>query len=137
MTGFPARHQKLQAVKHGLKTFIEEATRPRRKPDLRLVPLPVSAPPPRPEIARGDTVDPVELTVMAVNRLGLATFRSSASGKVATVAVPDARTAEIFRAALREMQKARGTDRLVDVVVSGGEGPAAGSGRRDRDAVEA
>lgn len=136
MTGFPARHQGLQAVKHGLKTFID-ATKPRHKPDLRLVPPPVPISLRRPEEARIDPVDPVELTVMAVNRLGLATFRTSAIGKATTVAVPDARTAEIFRAALREMQKARGTDRLVDVVVSGGDGPATGSGRRGRDLVEA
>jgi hypothetical protein len=50
--------------------------------------------------------------------------------------VPDARTAEIFRAALLEMQKARGTDRLVEVVVTTDDGPA---GRRNRgsDAVKA
>jgi len=86
-------------------------------------------------------IDPVELTVLAVNRLGLATLRSSTSGKVATVSVPDARTAEIFRAALREMQKSRRTDRLVDVVVAADDGPAKGldnrSGDRGRDAVEA
>ncbi|HEY3919200.1 MAG TPA: hypothetical protein VGL83_15520 [Stellaceae bacterium] len=134
MTAFPARHQKLQAVKHGLMTFIE-ATKPRRKSHLRLVPPPCPVPLPQPAEPR---IDPVELTVMAVNRLGLATFRTATSGKVTTIAVPDARTAEIFRAALHEMQKARGTDRLVDVVVSGDDGPAATrAGRRGRDAVEA
>ena len=130
MTAFPAKHQKFQAaMKHGLMTFIE-ATKPRRKPYLRLVPPPVALPQP-------PQLDPVELTVMAVNRLGLATLRTSTSGKVSTVAVPDARTAEIFRAALQQMQKSRRTDRLIDVVVSADDGPASGRGERGSDAVKA
>jgi hypothetical protein len=137
MTALPAKHQKLQAaMKQSLMSFIE-ATKPRRKPHLRLVPpipKPLTALP-----APAETrIDPVELTVMAVNRLGLATFRAATSGKGSTVAVPDLRTAEIFRAALREMQKNRRTDRLVDVVVSGDDGPAkAGPGNRGCDAVKA
>lgn len=137
MTAFPARHQKFQAVKHGLMTFIE-ATKPRRKPHLRLV-----TPTPAPTVLRKETqLDPVELTVLAVNRLGLATFRTATSGKVSTVAVPDARTAEIFRAALLEMQKARRTDRLVDIVVTPDDRPSAGPGNpatdsRGGDAVKA
>jgi hypothetical protein len=82
-------------------------------------------------------MDPVALTVLAVNRLGLATFRTATTGKAATIAVPDARTAEIFRAALREMQKNRRTDRLIDVVVTADEGPTTGPGDRGRDAVQA
>ncbi len=133
MTAFPAKHQKLQAaMKHGLMTFIE-ATKPRRKPHLRGVPR-TSKPALAPQQAE---LDPVELTVMAVNRLGLATFRTATSGKGSTVAVPDARTAAIFRAALEEMQKHRCTDRLVDVVVSGDGGPGSGPGVRGRDAVKA
>jgi hypothetical protein len=139
MTAFPAKHQKLQAaMKNGLMNFISatKATKPRRKPHLWLVP-PAPKPLPVQQVAPSPDVDPVALTVLAVNRLGLATFRSSASGKVATVSVPDAYTAEIFRAALREMQKARRTDRLVAVVVAGDDGPASGPGNRGRDAVEA
>lgn len=138
LPALPVRHQKLQAMKHGLKNFIE-ATKPRRKPNLWLVP-PAPAPLPVHEETR---IDPIELTVMAVNRLGLATFRTATSGKVSTVAVPDARTAEIFRAALLEMQKARRTDRLVDVVVAGEAGPANPNpdgptpNMRRRDAVKA
>jgi hypothetical protein len=118
-------------MRHGFLSFIE-ATKPRRKPHLRLV-TPAEPTLPLPLEAR---IDPVELTVMAVNRLGLATFRTATNGKVSTVTVPDARTAEIFRAALLEMQKARGTDRLVEVVVTTDDGPA---GRRNRgsDAVKA
>jgi hypothetical protein len=140
MTAFPAKHQKLQAaMKHGLMNFITatKATKPRRMPQLWLVPAAPKPVPVPPVVAPAPQLDPVELTVMAVNRLGLATFRSSTSGKVATVAVPDARTAEIFRAALLEMQKNRRTDRLVDVVVSAADGPAKGSGDRGRDAVKA
>jgi hypothetical protein len=139
MTAFPAKHQKLQtAMKNGLMNFISatKATKPRRKPHLWLVP-PAPKPLPAPQVAPIPHVDPVALTVLAVNRLGLATLRSSTSGKVATVSVPDARTAEIFRAALREMEKNRRTDRLVDVVVAADDGPAKGSGNRGRDAVEA
>ena len=136
MTAFPAKHQKLQAaMKNGLMNFISatKATKPRRKPQLWLVPKPV----PQPQVTHLPQVDPVALTVLAVNRLGLATFRSATTGKTATVAVPDARTAEIFRAALGEMQKNRRTDRLIDVVISVDEGPKTGLGDRGRDAVQA
>jgi hypothetical protein len=136
MTAFPAKHQKLQAaMKNGLMNFISatKATKPRRKPHLWLVPKPVV----QPQVIHPLQLDPVALTVLAVNRLGLATFRAATSGKVATVSVPDARTAEIFRAALCEMQKNRRTDRLIDVVVTADEGPARGPGDRGRDAVKA
>jgi hypothetical protein len=49
-----------------------------------------------------------------------------------TVAVPDVRTADIFRAALYEMQKTRRTDRLVAVVVT----EESGRGNRARDVAE-
>lgn len=136
MTAFPAKHQKLQAaMKNGLMNFISatKATKPRRKPHLWLVPKPVV----QPQVIHPLQLDPVALTVLAVNRLGLATFRAATSGKVATVSVPDARTAEIFRAALCEMQKNRCTDRLIDVVVTADDGPARGPGDRGRDAVKA
>ena len=125
-------------MKSGLRNFISasKATKARRKPHLWLVP-PVPEPTSAPQVAPLPQLDPVELTVLAVNRLGLATFRTATSGKVATVAVPDARTAEIFRAALDEMQKNRRTDRLVDVVVSAKGGPAAEPDDRGRDAVKA
>jgi hypothetical protein len=136
MTAFPAKHQKLQAaMKNGLMNFISatKATKPRRKPQLWLVP--------KPEVTILPQVDPVALTVLAVNRLGLATFRSATTGKAATVSVPDARTAEIFRAALSEMQKNRRTDRMIDVVIRAEDGPTTGPdnrpGDRGRDAVQA
>lgn len=60
-------------------------------------------------------LDPIALTIVAVNRLGPATMRAVSSGMPVTVAAPDARTAEIFRAALSQMGKSRPTDRLVSV----------------------
>jgi hypothetical protein len=139
MTAFPAKHQKFQAaMKNGLMNFISatKATKPRRKPQLWVVPA-VPKPVPQPQVTPLPQMDPVALTVLAVNRLGLATFRTATTGKAATIAVPDARTAEIFRAALREMQKNRRTDRLIDVVVTADEGPTTGPGDRGRDAVQA
>ena len=65
-----------------------------------------------------EQIDPVLLTMLAVNRLGPATIRTATSGKAQTIAVGDERIARIFRAALDEMQKTRTTDRLVDVVVA-------------------
>ena len=105
MQQFAQRHQKLQAaMKHGWISFMQ-ATRPHRRRVRKAAPAPA--------------VDPVALTMLAVNRLGLATLRTATSGKAMTVTVPDARTADIFRAALDEMQKTRLTDRLVEVVVIG------------------
>ena len=63
-------------------------------------------------------LDPVALTVLAVNRLGPATLRTVANGKPQTVKVPDARTGEIFRAALAEMQRSRSTDRLIRIEIA-------------------
>ena len=89
-------------MKHGWVSFMQ-ATRPHRA---RRHAAPVPA------------VDPVALTMLAVNRLGPATLRTATSGRALTVTVPDARTADIFRAALDEMQKTRLTDRLVAVIVT-------------------
>ncbi len=90
-------------MKHGWVSFIQ-AARPHRRAAHRVVTLPA--------------IDPVALTMLAVNRLGPATLRTATNGKALTVTVPDARTADIFRAALDEMQKTRRTDRLVAVVVT-------------------
>jgi hypothetical protein len=90
------------------------------RPWLRLV----AAVQPRPKTARpataepGAAIDPVALTIMAVNRLGPATLRAVSSGVPVTVAAPDRQTAEIFRAALSEMGKARPTDRLVSIALA-------------------
>lgn len=101
------------AVKHGW-TRLVSAARPRRfklrrRPRYRAITAPLVEPAP--------AIDPVALTVLAVNRLGPATLRTVANGKPLTVTVPDARIGEIFRAALAEMQKTRTTDRLIDVVI--------------------
>jgi len=106
MQQFAQRHQRFQAaMKHGWVSFIQ-ATRPHRARHRVVAPTVVP------------TIDPVALTMLAVNRLGPATLRTATSGKALTVSVPDARTADIFRAALDQMQKTRLTDRLVAVVVT-------------------
>jgi hypothetical protein len=69
-----------------------------------------------------DLIDPVELTVMALNILAPALSRANTTGKKVTVTVPDARTGEIFRAALAQSQQIRATDRLIDIVTA--EAPA-------------
>ncbi|HXQ50034.1 MAG TPA: hypothetical protein VN802_02980 [Stellaceae bacterium] len=65
-----------------------------------------------------ELIDPVALTIMAVNRLGPATFRTVSLGRQVTVTVPDRATYDIFCAALLEMQKARSTDRLIRVEIA-------------------
>lgn len=104
------------AMKQGWTRLIS-ATRPRNRLTLRrhrrhpILPAPLAEP--------ALAIDPVALTVLAVNRLGPATLRTVANGRPLTVTVPDARVGEIFRAALAEMQKTRSTDRLIDIVIAG------------------
>ena len=105
------------AVKHGWTRFVG-ATRPngrfqlaqrrgrKRKPPLTALALFKNA------------VDPVELTVMALNILAPALSRANTTGKRVIVTVPDPRTGEIFRAALALSQEVRATDRLIDIVVA-------------------
>lgn len=104
------------AMKHGW-TRLVSAARPRNRfglsrrgwrRSIAVAPLPETP----------AAVDLVALTVLAVNRLGPATLRTVANGRPQTVTVPDARTGEIFRAALAEMQKTRSTDRLIDIVIA-------------------
>lgn len=117
------KHQRLHAVvKHGWMNFIH-AARPHRHVHRPLTPSSLPAP----------AIDPVALTMLAVNRLGPATVRTATNGKALTVTVPDAGTAEIFRAALREMQKTRCTDRLVDIIVT--EEPASRRSAADAGAI--
>jgi hypothetical protein len=78
-------------------------------------------PPPRRRSARHTAeetppeIDPVALTIMAVDRLGPARLSAVFYGVPVTVAAPDRETAAIFRAALSQMAKARSTDRLISV----------------------
>jgi hypothetical protein len=72
----------------------------------------MTQPAPAPEI------DPVALTILAVNRLGPATMRTATNGRSVCITVPDEQVGEIFRSALAEMQKARRTDRLVEIVIA-------------------
>jgi hypothetical protein len=123
MQHLAGQHRLGTAVKHGWFRLIN-AARPRERVAPRRPGFfaPLRAEPRRPEApdpAPLPGIDPVLLTIMAVNRLGPATVRSAANGKAVTITVADERVGEIFRAALAEMQKMRVTDRLIDVVVSG------------------
>lgn len=118
MQQIPQRHQRIHAaVKHRWTSFLQAARSHRGHRAIAATPAP--------------GIDPVALTMLAVNRLGPATVRTATHGRALTVAVPDARTAEIFHAALQEMQKTRRTDRLVDVIVT--EEPLAKMRGRDAD----
>src|SRR5258708_10961775 len=85
---------------------------------------------PRPETWRGwfgggapalaaPAIDSVGLVVMALERLGPASFRTTMLGKPVDVVVPDLATAAVFRAALQHTRLQRATDRLLHIVVQG------------------
>jgi hypothetical protein len=60
----------------------------------------------------------VELVTLAIERLSPACMRTAITGLPQTVTVPDARTAEVFRAAIAASTKGRRSDRLVNIVVA-------------------
>ncbi|MBI3515729.1 MAG: hypothetical protein HY060_16970 [Proteobacteria bacterium] len=64
-------------------------------------------------------IDSVGLVVMALERLGPASFRGTMLGKPVDVVVPDLATAAVFRAALEHTRLQRATDRLLNIVVKG------------------
>ena len=61
--------------------------------------------------------DPVSLAIFAIDRVGPAAVRACACGREVRVAAPDEATAAVFRAALAETARRRGTDRLIRIVV--------------------
>src|SRR6266851_2153959 len=61
--------------------------------------------------------DLVRIAVLAMEGLGHASLRAAFTGKEVCVAVPDAATAAIFRAAISETARTRSTDRLIRIVV--------------------
>jgi hypothetical protein len=61
--------------------------------------------------------DPVGIAVLAIESLGRASMRASFTGTEVQVAVPDARTAAIFEAAIAETAQRRSTDRLIRIVI--------------------
>ena len=63
------------------------------------------------------TPDPVVLAVLAIDRVGPAAVRACASGVEVCVTAPDEATATVFRAALAQTARRRGTDRLIRIVV--------------------
>jgi hypothetical protein len=62
--------------------------------------------------------DPVSLAIFAIDRVGPAAVRACACGLEVCVAAPDEATAAVFRAALAETARRRGTDRLIRIVVN-------------------
>jgi hypothetical protein len=60
----------------------------------------------------------VELVTLAIERLSPACMRTAITGVPQTVTVPDAQTAEVFRAAIAASTKGRTSDRLVKIVVA-------------------
>ncbi len=60
----------------------------------------------------------VELVTLAIERLSPACMRTAITGLPQTVTVPDARTAEVFRAAIAASTKGRRSDHLVNIVVA-------------------
>ena len=88
-----------------------------RRP-LRDLPLPQSG---APDVATSApsarSPDPVDLAVLAIEKLAPASLRACSLGVGVRVVVPDEATAAVFRAALAQTSRARSTDRLVHVVV--------------------
>jgi hypothetical protein len=113
------------AVKHGWIRFVGVTRKngrfqlPRRRGRKVKPPLPGL-------VFFKNSVDPVELTVMALNILAPALSRANTTGKRVIVTVPDIRTGDIFRAALHLSQEVRATDRLIDIVVAEPEGGLVG-----------
>lgn len=62
--------------------------------------------------------DQATLVAMALTRLSPACARVAVTGLPLTVTVPDAYTAEVFRAAIAQSAKERASDRLVRIVVA-------------------
>jgi hypothetical protein len=87
--------------------------RQRRLSDLRRIPL-LHRFVPR-QVAKAP--DPVSLAIFAIDSIGPAAVRACASGVEVRVAAPDEATAAVFRAALAETARRRGTDRLIRIVV--------------------
>ena len=65
-----------------------------------------------------DVPDKAALVAMALIRLSPACARVAVTGLPHTITVPDAHTAEVFRAAIAESAKQRASDRLVRIVVA-------------------
>ena len=63
-------------------------------------------------------LDQAALVALALTRLSPACARVAVTGLPLTVTVPDAHTAEVFRAALAQSAEQRASDRLVRIVVA-------------------
>ena len=85
--------------------------RSREKRVRRELPRPVA------DMAPAPAPDAVRIAVLAIESLGRASMRACFTGTEVRVAVPDALTAAIFRAAIAETSRTRATDRLIRIVV--------------------
>ena len=65
-----------------------------------------------------DVEDKAAMVAMALMRLSPACVRVAVTGQPHTITVPDAHTAEVFRAAIAESAKQRASDRLVRIVIA-------------------
>jgi len=63
-------------------------------------------------------IDRAELVALAMLRLSPACVRAAVTGVPQTITVPDAETAEVFRAALALSAKERPSDQLIRIVVA-------------------
>jgi hypothetical protein len=107
--------------KRGFKaSFVRVVVRARRA-HRRFLPGRRPAPLSAPAAVAQPTPDPVQLVVLAIERLAPASFRSATLGQAVEVPVPDAETADVFRAALARTASSRTTDRLLSIVVAGGK----------------
>jgi hypothetical protein len=107
--------------KRGLRAKLVRVVVRARRAQRRLLPGRRPAPPrvlAAPPAAVGP--DPVQLVVLAIERLAPASFRSATLGHPVEVAVPDDATAAVFRAALARTCPNRSTDRLLSIVVEAG-----------------
>ena len=79
--------------------------------------LPAMRPLAEPMPPTASAPDLVRIAVLAMEGLGCASLRAAFTGKEVCVAVPDAATAAIFRAAIAETARTRSTDRLIRIVI--------------------
>ena len=103
--------------KRRLKTSLVRVVVRARRAQRRFLPGRRPAAAPMPVLAVGP--DPIDLVVLAIERLAPASFRSATLGQAVEIAVPDAETAAVFRAALARTSPHRSTDRLLSIVIGG------------------
>ncbi len=106
-------------LKTSLVRVVVRARRAQRRflPGRRPAPAPLPVPAAPAMVAPAAGPDPIDLVVLAIERLAPASFRSATLGQAVEIAVPDAETAAVFRAALARTSPHRSTDRLLSIVI--------------------